>query len=167
MVALIRIALVLVIASCAPLRSGEVPSAAVSPSAPAPVTCTSGHRLDFLADEFFVRYNARDLDSFLALFNFGASAGGGGFGSYTDNFGEAKTTTDRTNLSAYVRGRWAMDDRFLSWTAASMPDGLNYPNANPSISFKRSVAGSLQRGNAKLVCNAGLLIDVVMSSEKQ
>ena len=48
-----------------------------------------------------------------------------------------------------------------------MPDGLNYPNANPTISFTRSFAGSTQTGNAKLVCNAGLLVGVVMSSSKQ
>jgi hypothetical protein len=48
-----------------------------------------------------------------------------------------------------------------------MPDGLNYPNANPTISFTRLFAGSTQSGNVKLVCNAGLLVGVVMSSSKQ
>jgi hypothetical protein len=45
-----------------------------------------------------------------------------------------------------------------------MPDGLNYPNANPTMSFTRSFGGVTRDGNVKLVCNAGLLVDVVMSS---
>jgi hypothetical protein len=57
-----------------------------------------------------------------------------------------------------------MDDRFVSWSRPDMPDGLNYPNANPTISFTRSFGGVIRDGNVKLVCNAGLLVDVVMSS---
>jgi hypothetical protein len=127
-------------------------------------SCLSGPRLNFLANQFFVTYNARDLDGFLGLFNFSVSAAGGGFGEYFDNPGEANTSRDRVSLSDYVRRRWAMDDRFVSWSRPDMPDGLNYPNANPTISFTRSFGGVTRDGNVKLVCNAGLLVGVVMSS---
>lgn len=164
----IGIALVLLVVSCTPSLSTDGRSEAPSstPLASTEPSCLSGRRLDFLADQFFVKYNARDLDGFLGLFNFSASAGGGGFGQYYDNPGEASTKRDRTSLSDYVQERWAIGDRFVSWSAAGMPDGLNYPNANPTISFTRSYAGVTRDGNVKLVCNAGLLVDVVMSSGK-
>lgn len=149
---LIRIALVLVLVSCTP-----------EPAA-TEATCLSGQRLDFLTNQFFVRYNARDLDGFLGLFHLSVPAGGGGFAQYYDNPGEASTVSDRASLSSYVRRRWAIDDRFVSWRAGAMPDGLDYPNANPTVSFTRSFRGVTQEGNVKLVCNAGLLVGVVMSS---
>jgi hypothetical protein len=159
------IAAVLVVVSCtSSLGTGIASTTPLASTAP---TCLSGQRLDFLADQFFVRYNARDLDAFLELFNFAASAAGGGFGQYFDDPGEARTANDRTTLADYVRQRWAIDDRFVSWSPGDMPDGLSYPNANPTVSFTRSFAGVTQGGNAKLVCNAGLLVDVVMSSSKR
>jgi len=163
------IAVVVAVASCAPSlgTDGASGRASAMPSASSAPSCLSGPRLDFLADQFFVRYNARDLEGFLGLFLFSVPAAGGGFGSYTDNSGEAHTVSDRANLSDYLRARWAIDDRFVAWNAGSNPDGLNYPNANPTISFTRSFAGVTQVGNAKLVCNAGLLVDVVMSSSSK
>ena len=164
----IRIALVLLFVSCTPPLGSDVRSGppSATPSASPEPGCLSGRRLDFLTDRFFVSYNARDLGGFLSLFHFSVSAAGGGFASYYDNPGEARTLVDQASLSDYIRARWAVDDRFVSWTAAAMPDGLNYPNANPTISFTRSLAGVTQVGNAKLVCNAGLLVGVVMSSSK-
>lgn len=164
----IPIALVLLLVTCAPSITSDsdsgAQSATATPSAPTAPSCVSGRRLDFLTNQFFVKYNARDLDGFLALFHFSVPAAGGGFGQYYDNPGPASTMTDRASLTEYVRRRWAMDDRFVSWSAGAMPDGLNYPNANPTVSFTRSVQGVTQDGNVKLVCNAGLLIGVVMSS---
>jgi hypothetical protein len=158
------IAAVLVVVSCtSSLGTGIASTTPLASTRPA---CLSGQRLDFLADQFFVRYNARDMDGFLGLFLFSVPAAGGGFGSYTDNPGESRTISDRAGLSDYLRTRWAMDDRFVSWSAGGNPDGLNYPNANPTISFTRSFAGVTHVGNAKLVCNSGLLVDVVMSSRK-
>jgi hypothetical protein len=53
--------------------AARVPSAVVTPSiSPTSTTeiskCSSA-RLAFLVDQFFARYDARDLDGFLALFN--------------------------------------------------------------------------------------------------
>jgi hypothetical protein len=146
-----RIAIVLLLVSCTPSPVTEA-------------SCLSGRRLDFLTNRFFVTYNARDLDGFLGLFHFSVPAGGGGFASYFDDPGEARTLRDRASLSDYVQRRWTIGDRFVSWRAGAMPDGLNYPNANPTVSFTRAFAGVTQNGNAKLVCNAGLLVAVVMSS---
>jgi hypothetical protein len=120
-----------------------------------------------LVEQFFARYNARDLDGFLALFNWASPAAGGGFGSYHDNPGEVHQLLDRTSLAAYVRMRWALDDRFSIADAGRYPEGLAYPNANPTIEFTRSFSGLTQSGNAKLVCNAGLLVAVVMSSSQR
>jgi hypothetical protein len=120
-----------------------------------------------LVEQFFARYNARDLDGFLALLNWSSPAAGGGFGSYYDNPGHGQQLLDRASLSAYVRGRWALDDRFSIDNAGPYPEGLTYPNANPTVEFTRSFSGVTQSGNAKLVCNAGLLIGVVMSSAQR
>jgi hypothetical protein len=120
--------------------------------------------LRFLAEQFFARYNARDLDGFLALFDFDAPATGGGFGDYADDPGELRQLKTRESLSEYVRARWAIEDTFVSWQIADVRDGLNFPNANPAIAFTRRAYGATQSGNAKLVCNAGLLVGVVMSS---
>lgn len=159
--------LVLIISCTASPPSTDVRSPAPSATrlAATDATCLSGRRLDFLADQFFSRYNARDLEGFLGLFNFSASAAGGGFGSYYDNAGgEVSTMADQASLSDYVRGRWARDDRFVKWSAPGMPDGLGYPNANPTMSSTRTFGGVTRDGNVKLVCNAGLLVDVVMSA---
>jgi hypothetical protein len=149
---IVRIAVVLLVASC----TSSAPSAEQ--------TCLSGRRLDFLTNQFFVTYNARDMDGFLALFNFSASAGGGGFAQYYDNPGEPTTARDRSSLASYLQRRWTIGDRFVSWRVGPSPDGLNYPNANPTVNFTRAFAAVMQDGNAKLVCNAGLLVGVVMSS---
>lgn len=45
-----------------------------------------------------------------------------------------------------------------------MPGGLDYPNANPTVTFTRSFGGLTLDGNVKLVCNAELLVEAVMSS---
>ena len=153
----------LVLASCTP--------APVTSSSPSPPTATteipkcSGARLTFLVEQFFARYNARDLDGFLQLFSWSSPAAGGGFASYNDNPGQVAQLTDRESLSAYVRARWAIDDRFAVADAGTFPDGLAYPN--PTLEFTRSFSGVTQSGNAKLVCNAGLLVGVVMSSTQR
>lgn len=157
------VGLALVLASCAPagVRSSN------SPTSTTEIPRCSSARLTFLVEQFFTRYNARDLDGFLALFNWGSPAAGGGFGSYHDNPGQAQQLSDRTSLSAYLRGRWAIDDRFSIADAGTYPEGLTYPNANPTLEFTRSFSGVTQSGNVKLVCNAGLLVGVVMSSTQR
>jgi hypothetical protein len=158
------VGIALVVVSCAP------PAVATSSSSPTPTTETpkcSSARLTFLVEQFFARYNARDLEGFLALFNWASPAAGGGFGSYHDNPGQVQQLSDRTLLAAYIRGRWALDDRFVIADAGGYPEGLSYPNANPTVEFVRSFSGVTQSGNAKLVCNAGLLVGVVMSSTQR
>jgi len=157
--------------SAALLLASCVPSSAVTPSStPSTSTSTSeipkcsSARLMFLVEQFFARYDARDLDAFLTLFNWDSPAAGGGFGSYYDNPGQAQQISDRASLAAYLRGRWALDDRFSTGNVGPYPDGLTYPNANATVGFTRSFSGATQSGNAKLVCNAGLLVGVVMSS---
>jgi hypothetical protein len=118
-------------------------------------------------EQFFARYDARDIDGFLALFNWATPAAGGGFDSYYDNPGEERQLADLTSLAAYVRGRWALDDRFSISTVGLYPEGLTFPNANPTVAFTRSFSGLSQSGSAKLVCNAGLLVGVVMSSAQR
>jgi hypothetical protein len=155
----------LVLASCAPsvvVTPSSSPSA--EPSSTAEIPKCSSARLKLLVEQFFVRYNARDLDGFLALFNWESPASGGGFGSYFDNPGQDRQLVDRASLSAYVRERWAIDDRMSMSGLGDFPEGLSYPNANPTVEFTRSFSGVTQSGNAKLVCNAGLLVGVVMSS---
>jgi hypothetical protein len=160
--------LLLVVACTPPAVSSDAVTGTPSskPERSSEPSCLSGRRLDFLTDQFFVRYNARDLDAFLGLFHFSVPAAGGGFGSYYDNSGEPRTMRDRASLSDYIRERWTVDDRFVSWSVGGMPDGLNYPNASPTVSFTRSFGGEMQAGNVKLVCNAGLLVGVVMSSSR-
>ncbi|MEK6226883.1 MAG: hypothetical protein AABM40_11410 [Chloroflexota bacterium] len=167
MVKVWTVCVALALAACAP-------SAVVTPSSPGstPTSTTdipkcSSARLTFLVDQFFARYNARDLDGFLALFNWESPAAGGGFGSYYDNPGQGQQLSDRTSLSNYVRGRWTLDDRFSVANVGPYPEGLAFPNANPTVEFTRSFSGVTQSGNAKLVCNAGLLVDVVMSSTQR
>lgn len=138
-----------------------------SPTSTTEIPKCSSARLTFLVEQFFARYNARDLDGFLGLFNWGSPAAGGGFGSYNDNPGQMQQLSDRLSLSAYLRGRWALDDRFSIADAGRYPEGLTYPNANPTVEFTRSFSGVTQSGNAKLVCNAGLLVGVVMSSTQR
>jgi hypothetical protein len=157
----------LVFASCAPSAPVTSSNSPTPPTSTTEMPKCSSARLTFLVEQFFARYNARDLDGFLALFNWAAPAGGGGFGSYFDNPGQPQQLRDRTSLSAYVRGRWAINDRFVVADAGSYPEGLAYPNANPTLEFTRSFSEIAQSGNAKLVCNAGLLVDVVMSSTQR
>lgn len=88
----------------------------------------------------------------------------GGFASYYDNPGTAQQLTDRASLSAYVRGRWDLDDLFRVGAAGPYPEGLSFPNANPTVEFTRTFSGASHTGNAKLVCSGGLLVAVVMSS---
>jgi hypothetical protein len=161
MVKVWTVSVVLVLAACAP---SAVVTPSSSPTSTTEIPKCSSARLSFLVDQFFARYNARDLDGFLALFNWESPAAGGGFGSYYDNLGQQQQLSDRTSLSTYVRGRWTLDDRFSPIAAGPFPDGLAYPNANPTVQFTRSFSGLTQSGSAKLVCNAGLLVDVVMSS---
>ena len=75
----------LVLASCA---SSALVTSSSSPSPPAStaeILKCSSDRLVFLVEQFFARYNARDLDGFLGLFNWTSPAGGGGFSSYFDD----------------------------------------------------------------------------------
>ncbi|HEV8534986.1 MAG TPA: hypothetical protein VGR87_04595 [Candidatus Limnocylindria bacterium] len=145
-----------------PVASSALPTA--TPGETANVPRCSGARLRFLVEQLFARYEARDLDGFLALFNWSAPAAGGGFGSYHDDPGEQHQLSDRASLADHVRGRLAIDDRFAVAAVGDYPDRLTYPNANPTVAFTRSFANVTQAGNAKLVCNAGLLVRVVMSS---
>lgn len=154
----------ILLAACAPSASVTTSS---PPAASTEISTCSGARQKFLVEQFFARYNARDLDGFLALFNWSSSAAGGGFGSYSDNPGQDQQLSDRASLSAYLRGRWALDDRFSIGDVAQYPNGLAFPNANPTVAFTRSFSGVTQFGNAKLVCNAGLLVGVVMSSAQR
>jgi hypothetical protein len=168
MVRALAVGVALVLASCAPsavITPSSWPSARPSSTTEIP-TCSSA-RLKFLVEQFFARYNARDLDGFLALFNWASPPAGGGFGSYFDNPGQDHQLIDRTSLSAYVRGRWAIDDRMSMAGVGDFPEGLSYPNANPTVEFTRSFSSVTQTGNAKLVCNAGLLVEVVMSSTQR
>src|SRR5947199_8927733 len=107
--------------SAALLLASCVPSPVVTPSttSSSEIPKCSSARLTFLVEQFFARYNARDLNAFLTLFNWGAPAGGGGFGSYVDNPGQPQQLRDRASLSAYLRGRWAIDDRFSIADAGS------------------------------------------------
>jgi hypothetical protein len=155
---------VVVLVACAP---SAVVTPSSSPTSTTEIPTCSSARLSFLVDQFFARYNARDLDGFLALFNWESPAAGGGFGSYYDNPGQQQQLSDRTSLSNYLRQRWTLDDWFFPAMAGPYPEGLTYPNANPTVQFTRSFSGVTQSGNAKLVCNAGLLIDVVMSSTQR
>jgi hypothetical protein len=164
MVKVWTVCVVLALAACAP---PGVVTPSTSPTSTIEIQKCSSARLSVLVDQFFARYNARDVDGFLALFNWESPAAGGGFGSYYDNPGEQQQFSDRTSLSTYVRGRWTLDDRFSVVSAGPYPEGLAYPNANPTAQFTRSFAGVTQSGNAKLVCNAGLLVDVVMSSTQR
>ena len=157
----------LVFASCAPSPLVTSSNSLSPPTSTSEVPKCSGARLKFLVEQFFARYNARDLDAFLALFNWGAPAGSGGFGSYFDNPGQPQQLRDRASLSAYLRGRWAIDDHFSIVDPGSYPEGLAFPNANSTVQFARSFSGVEQSGNAKLVCNSGLLVDVVMSSTQR
>jgi hypothetical protein len=152
---------VLVLAACGP---SAVLTRSSSPTSTTEIPKCSSARLAFTAEQFFARYNARDLDGFLALFNWESPAAGGGFGSYYDNPGQPEQLSDRASLAAYLRRRWALDDRFSISSVGPYPEGLAYPNANPTVAFTRSFSGATQSGNAKLVCNAGLLVGVVMSS---
>jgi len=161
------IAALVVLASCAPSALVTSSNSPTPPTSTTEIPKCSSARLTFLVEQFFARYNARDLDGFLALFNWGAPAGGGGFGSYVDNPGQPQQLRDRASLSAYLRGRWAIDDRFSIADAGSYPEGLAFPNANPTVEFMRSFSGVAQSGNAKLVCNSGLLVAVVMSSTQR
>ena len=63
------IAVVVAVASCAPSLGTDGVSglASAMPSASSAPSCLSGRRLDLLTDQFFVRYNARDLEGFLGL----------------------------------------------------------------------------------------------------
>ena len=160
-------AALVVLASCAPSASVTSSNSETPPTSTTEIPRCSSARLTFLVEQFFSRYNARDLDGFLALFNWTAPAGGGGFGSYFDNPGQPQQLSDRASLSAYLRGRWAIDDRFSIADAGSYPEGLSYPNANPSVEFGRSFSSVRQSGNVKLVCNSGLLVGVVMSSTQR
>ena len=152
--------------SAALLLASCVPSPVVTPSttSSSEIPKCSSARLTFLVEQFFARYNARDLNAFLTLFNWDSPAAGGGFGSYYDNPGQAQQLSDRTSLAAYLSRRWALDDRFSTSNVGPYPDGLTYPNSNATVGFTRSFSGATQSGNAKLVCNAGLLVGVVMSS---
>jgi hypothetical protein len=147
------------------------PSALVTMSSPPAATSEiptcSRERLTFLVEEFFARYNARDIEGFLALFNWAVPAAGGGFAGYDDNPGQVHQLNDRASLFEYVRARWALDDRFVSHTSAYPVEGAaGYPLGNPTVEFTRTFMGLSQTGNAKLVCNAGLLVTVVMSSHQ-
>jgi hypothetical protein len=156
--------LLLVLVACAPsglVHLSSSPSPASSATTEIP-TC-SGERQKFLVEQFFSRYNARDLEGFLALFNWASPAIGGGFASYTDNPGESQQLNDRASLADYVRRRWALEDRFAIGRVDAPADAA-FPNANPTVDFARSFSGASQTGTAKLVCNAGLLVGVVMSS---
>lgn len=152
--------------SCSPRSVVAPPSSSSAPTSTTEIPQCSSARLTFLVDQFFARYNARDLDGFLALFNWASPAAGGGFGGYHDNPGQVRQPSDRGSLSAYLRERWALDDR-LSIVAAHYPEIFTPPTANPTIEFTRTFSGVTQSGNAKLVCNAGLLVDVVMSSTER
>jgi hypothetical protein len=152
----------ILVAACAPSASVTRSS---PPAATSEIPTCSRERLTFLVEQFFYRYNARDLDGFLALFNWASPAAGGGFAGYDDNPDQPHQFNDRGLLSEYVRGRWALDDRFPSHTSAYPSEGsAGYPVGNPTVEFTRTFSGASQTGNAKLVCNAGLLVGVVMSS---
>ena len=154
----------ILVAACAPSASVTVSS---PPAATTEIPTCSRERLTFLVEQFFSRYNARDLEGFLNLFNWAAPAAGGGFAGYDDNPGQVHQVNDRASLSAYVRARWELDDRFPSHTSAYPAEGAaGYPVGNPTVEFTRMFMGVSQTGNAKLVCNAGLLVTVVMSSRQ-
>jgi len=161
------LAVAILLASCASSAGVTTSSSpAALPSSTTEIVTCSRARLVFLVEQFFARYNDRDLDGFLALFNWSAPAAGGGFGSYDDNPGQRHQLIDRASLSDYVRGRWAIGDRF-SVVRIDAPEGLAFPNANPIVEFTRSFSGQNQSGNAKFVCNAGLVVGVVMSSAQR
>lgn len=151
--------------------SACAPSALATPSSPpvatSEIATCSRERLTFLVEQFFSRYNVRDLEGFLELFNWAAPAAGGGFAGYDDNPDQPHQVNDRASLAEYVRARWALDDRFPSHTSAYPAEGAaGYPLGSPTVEFTRTFTGVSQTGNAKLVCNAGLLVTVVMSSRR-
>jgi hypothetical protein len=155
------------LASCSPSAGVASPIPSSTPTSIAEIPQCSSARLTFLVEQFFARYNSRDLDGFLGLFNWRSPAAGGGFAGYDDNPGQVHQVNDRASLSEYVRARWELDDRFPSHTSAYPAEGAaGYPIGNPTVEFTRTFAGVSQTGNAKLVCNAGLLVTVVMSSRQ-
>jgi hypothetical protein len=154
----------ILLVACAP---PAVVTTSSPPTATSEIPTCSRERLPFLVEQFFSRYNARELEGFLALFSWAASAAGGGFAGYYDDPGQAHQLSDRATLSAYVRERWGLDDRFPSHAAAYPSEGAAGSwLGNPTVEFTRTFSGGSQTGNAKLVCNAGLLVDVVMSSRQ-
>jgi hypothetical protein len=120
----------LLLASCvqSPLVTpSSTPSASTSTEIP---KCSSA-RLTFLVEEFFARYDAREIDGFLALFNWATPAAGGGFESYYDNPGQEQEVYDQASLAMYIRGRWALGDRFFIASAGPYPEGSSFPKREP------------------------------------
>jgi len=148
------------------------PMPKVAAAAPTPPTqtqsttssCTTA-RLQYLVEEFFLRYNAHHSADLVTLFNLQASAAGGGFAGYYDNPGVPVQITNAGKLLTYWELRFIAGDRFESHSASYPSEGSTPPTANPTVSFTRSFTGGTQQGNMKLVCNGGLITDVTMSSD--
>jgi hypothetical protein len=110
-----------------------------------------------LVDDFFARWNNRDVVGTAALFS--ASF------SFNDNIANERTTLgDRSALQRYLADRFALGDRFSN-IVAQIPDNPSPARANPTVSFMRNVGTTTYRGNAKLVCVDDLLRELVMSVE--
>src|SRR5438094_10649444 len=78
--------------SAALLLASCVPSPVVTPSttSSSEIPPCASARLTFLGEQFFARYNARDLNALLTLFDWHSPAAAGRFGRYYDTPGQAQ-----------------------------------------------------------------------------
>jgi hypothetical protein len=110
-----------------------------------------------LVEDFFVKWNDRDVGGVARLFGSGVS--------FHDNVaGQQTMFVGQEALRRYLTDRFALDDRF-SDVIAAIPENPSPASANPTVSFVRRVGTVTYRGNAKLVCADDVLRDVVMSAE--
>jgi hypothetical protein len=110
-----------------------------------------------LIDRFFQSWNSADLATLESLFHLDFEL--------QDGIRDKRAVIrDREALRTYLSSRFVATDRFTE-LAVSMPERPNPATANPTVAFKRDSSEDSLRGNAKLVCSGGRLLQVIMSSE--
>lgn len=135
---------------------GRAPSVAPTGTLELRGSCTK-QTATRLVEDFFVKWNDRDVGGVARLFSSGVS--------FHDNVaGQQMMFVGQEALRRYLTDRFALDDRF-SDVIAAIPDNPSPARANPTVSFVRRVGTVTYRGNAKLVCADDVLRDVVMSAE--
>lgn len=138
------------------LRGGQGPQASPTGTPAIPGSCTK-QTAPRVVEEFFVKWNDRDVGGVTSLFSSDLS--------FHDNVaGSQAMLLGHEALRRYLADRFLLGDRFSN-VAADIPENPSPARANPTVSFLRSVGGTTYRGNAKLVCGDGLLRDVVMSAQ--